>query len=139
MAVLNAECKKVTLKREDINKGIEKLGPPRMRSDRDFRKQSIMTLRTLLLENKLMAFMSLLMGGIAEAPRLGLDSLIRLLFERSGGFFEIPSELVYLVNMNGLSKANRDIMLRLIEGINKMGLERDGKPVRVRTRARPSP
>jgi len=33
---------------------------------------------------------------------MSLDSLIRLLFERSGGLFETPSELVYFVNMKGL-------------------------------------
>ncbi len=139
LAVLQAECEKVTSKREDINKGIKNLGTPGKRSDRDFRKQSIMTLRTLLLENSLMAFMALLMGYITEAPRMGLDSLIRLLFERNGGFYETPSELVYFVNMNGLSKSNRETMHKLIEGINKMGLKRDGKPVSARARARPSP
>ena len=36
------------------------LGPPRERADRDFRTQTLMTVRTLLLENALMAFMSVL-------------------------------------------------------------------------------
>src|SRR3989440_5751759 len=36
------------------------IGPPRERADRDFRKQTIMTVRTLLLENALMAFMVVL-------------------------------------------------------------------------------
>ena len=35
-------------------------GSPGERADRDFRKQTIMTFRTLLLENALMAFMVLL-------------------------------------------------------------------------------
>ncbi len=139
LAVMNADYKKVASKREDIEKKIKKLGPPGKRSDRDFRKQSIMTFRTLLLENKLMAFMSLLMGCITEAPRMGLESLIRLLFERSGGFYETPSELVYLVNMNGLSKTNTETMTKLIEGVNKMGLKKDGKPVRARARSRAGP
>ncbi|MCP4682410.1 MAG: hypothetical protein GY864_08745 [Desulfobacterales bacterium] len=124
LAVMNDDYKNVASKREDIEKKVEKIGPPGKRSDRDFRKQSIMTFRTLLLENKLMVFMSLLMGCIAEAPRMGLESLIRLLFERSGGFYETPAELVYSLNMNGLSKSNRVTMLKLIEGINKMELEK---------------
>ena len=33
------------------------IGPPQERADRDFRTQTIMTIRTLLLENALMAFM----------------------------------------------------------------------------------
>ena len=36
------------------------IGPPRERADRDFSKQKIMTVRTLLLENALMAFMVVL-------------------------------------------------------------------------------
>lgn len=38
------------------------LGPPKERADRDFRKQTIMTCRTLLLENALRAFMAVLLG-----------------------------------------------------------------------------
>ncbi len=57
---------------------------------------------------------------------MSLDSLIRLLFERSGGLFETPSELVYFVNMKGLSKPDKLTMCKLIEGLNKMGLERGG-------------
>ena len=101
--------------------------------------QSIMTLRTLLLENALIAFMTLLMAHVAGSLSMNLDSLIKLLFERSGGLFETPSELVYLVNMKGLSKSNKENMNKLIEGLNKMGLEKDGKPVRVRARGHPNP
>ena len=39
---------------------VEALGSPKERADRDFRKQTIMTCRTLLLENALMAFMAAL-------------------------------------------------------------------------------
>ncbi len=139
LAVMNADYAKVTSEQEDIIKGIDGLGPPGERADRDFRKQSIMTFRTQLLENSLIAFMSLVMANITGALSMNLDSLIRLLFKRSGGFFETPSELVYLVNMNGLSKSNRVTMLELIEGINKMELKSDGKPVSVRARGRPIP
>ncbi len=139
MAVLIADGEKATSKWEDFNKGVENLGSPMKRPDHDFRKQRIITLRALLLVNKLMAFLSLLMRCITEALRMSLDSLIGFLFERSGGFFETPVELVYLVNVNGLSKTNIVTMLKLIEGINKMGLERDEKPVSARARVRPSP
>ncbi len=138
LAVMNADYTNAASKQEDIIKGIDGLGPPGERADRDFRKQSIMTFRTLLLENSLMAFMSLLMECITIFPSMSLDSLIRLLFERSGAFFETSSVLVYLVNMNGLSKSNKETMLKLIKGINKMGLEKDGKPVSVRVRGRPN-
>jgi len=36
------------------------LGPAGQRADRDFRKQAIMTIRTLFLENMLRAFMAAL-------------------------------------------------------------------------------
>ncbi len=39
---------------------VEALGPPKERADRDFRTQTIMTCRTLLWENVLMAFMAAL-------------------------------------------------------------------------------
>jgi hypothetical protein len=40
------------------------LGAPRERADRDFRQQTIMTCRTVLLENALMAFMAILLGHL---------------------------------------------------------------------------
>jgi len=132
---MNADYAKAASKQEDITESIDEIGPPGERADRDFRKQSIMTFRTLLLENSLIAFMSLLMANITGAFSMNLDSLIRLLSERSGGFFETPSELVCLVNMNGLSKSNRVIMLELIEGMNRMEIKHDGKPVSVRAEA----
>jgi hypothetical protein len=139
LEALNAECEEEESKREKIKKAVENLGPPGKRSDRDFRKQSIMTLRTLLLENSLMAFMALLMACVTQPFSMNLGSLIELLFKRNGGFFETPSEVVYLINMKGLSKSNRLKMHKLIEGLNKIGLERDGKPVRVNARAGPGP
>ncbi len=139
LAVLNAEYTKAELKQQKIKEGIDKLGPPGERSDRDFRKQKIMTLRTLLLENMLIEFMSLLMSCIAGGFCMNLDSLIRLLFERSGGLFETPFESVYWVNMKGLSKSKKRTMCKLVEGLNKMALKKDGKPVSIRTRGHPNP
>src|SRR6267143_3038388 len=53
------------------------IGPPRERADRDFRKQTIMTCRTLLLENALMAFM---VGLCEQLPtKVSLDCILRLL------------------------------------------------------------
>ena len=47
------------------------LGPPGERADRDFRKQTIMTIRTLLLENALMAFMAALLGTLQTQGEFG--------------------------------------------------------------------
>ena len=57
-------------------------GLPRERADRDFRKQTIMTVRTLLLENALTSFIAVLLGHLNL--KVSLDCLLRILFERSG-------------------------------------------------------
>src|SRR6266704_2414941 len=49
-------------KRDQLAEPAAALGPPRERADRDFRKQTLMTVRTLLLENALMSFMAVLGG-----------------------------------------------------------------------------
>ena len=58
------------------------LGSPRQRADRDFRKQTIMTVRTLLLENALTSFMAVLVGTLTV--KVSLDCILHILFERSG-------------------------------------------------------
>jgi hypothetical protein len=49
------------------------IGPPRERADRDFRQQTIMTVRTLLLENALMAFRVVLCGRLQT--KVSLDCI----------------------------------------------------------------
>jgi len=79
------------------------IGPPRERADRDFRTQTIMTCRTLLLENALMAFM---VGLCEQLPtKVSLDCILRLLFARSGTRIETVSQVVYWVNTAGFSVA----------------------------------
>ena len=51
------------------------IGPPQERADRDFRKQTIMTIRTLLLENALMAFMVALCEHLPR--KVSLDCILR--------------------------------------------------------------
>ena len=51
---LEIKLEDTKLKKQKIKEGIEKNGPPKERADRDFRKQLIMTIRTLCLENCLM-------------------------------------------------------------------------------------
>ena len=69
------------------------LGPSRERADRDFRKQTIMTLRTLLLENALTSCMAVLLGGLDL--QVSLDCILRVLFERSGARMETDSHALY--------------------------------------------
>jgi hypothetical protein len=64
LVVLDKELKDVQHKQARLTEQAAALGPPGKRADRDFRKQTIMTIRTLLLENTLRAFMVVLLGTL---------------------------------------------------------------------------
>ena len=106
------------------------LGPPRQRADRDFRKQTLMTLRTLWLENALRAFMVVLWGTL-QTP-VSLERVLHLLFERSGARMETNSQVVYWVNTAGLSVPYRRVLTEIVDGLCAMDLRDQGKPIRVR-------
>ena len=111
------------------------IGPPRERADRDFRKQTIMTVRTLLLENALMAFMGVLYGLIQT--KVSLDCILHLLFERSGSRMETASQVVYWVNTTGLSLPYRRLLREVVDGLCAMELKDQGKPIHVRLKDMP--
>src|SRR5438874_3140659 len=111
------------------------IGPPRERADRDFRKQTIMTVRTLLLENALMAFMVVLCGRLQT--KVSLDCLLRILFERSGSRMATASQVVYWVNTAGLSLPYRRLLSEVVDGLCAMELKDQGKPIRVRLKDMP--
>jgi hypothetical protein len=111
------------------------LGPPGERADRDFRKQTIMTFRTLLLENALMAFMVLLWGRLQT--KISVDCLLRILFERSGARMETASQVVYWVNTAGLSVAYQRLLTEVVAGLCAMDLQEQGKLIRVRLKDLP--
>jgi hypothetical protein len=108
---------------------MEALGPPKERADRDFRKQTIMTCRTLLLENALMAVMAVLLGNLHS--KVSLACVLHLLFERSGASLETASEIVYWVNTTGLSLPYRRLLEEVVDGLSAMDLRAQGKPIRV--------
>jgi hypothetical protein len=108
---------------------IEAIGPPKERADRDFRKQTIMTCRTLLLENALMAFMAALLAQIQS--QVSLECVLSILFERSGARLETASEVVYWVNTTGLSLSYRRLLEGIVDGLGAMGLRHQSKPIRV--------
>jgi hypothetical protein len=105
------------------------IGPPRERADRDFRKQTIMTVRTLLLENALMAFMVALCEHLQS--KVSLDCILRILFERSGARMETVSQVVYWVNTAGVSLPYRRLLAEVVEGLCAMELRDQGKSIRV--------
>jgi len=108
---------------------IDALGPPKERADRDFRKQTIMTCRTLLLENALVAFMTTLLTHLPE--KVSLECVLRLLFERSGACLETASEIVYWVNTTGLSQSYRRLLEEGSDGLCAMDLRAQGKSMRI--------
>ena len=111
------------------------LGPPRERADREVRQQTIMTVRTLLLENRLKAFMAVLLG--TRQTKGSVERVVRLLFERSGARMETHSQVVYWVNTTGVSVPSRRVLTTLVEGLCPRDLREQGPPIRVCLRAMP--
>jgi len=111
------------------------LGPAGPRADRDFRKQTVMTMRTLWLENMLRAFMVALLATLHT--KVSLQQVLSLLFERSGSRMETPSQVVYWVNTTGLSLSNRRLLREIVEGLCAMDLQEKGKPIHVRLKDMP--
>ncbi|MBF0233116.1 MAG: hypothetical protein HQK65_08780 [Desulfamplus sp.] len=126
------ECKK---KIEKIATDIEEIGPAGERSDRDFRKQMIMTIRTFHLENFLMIFLSILteLSGI----KIGIDNLIETLFNRTGQYIETSFEITYWINAKGVSAPYKKKIVKLAEAYNMMRLSRNGKPIQLKVRESP--
>ena len=100
-----------------------------------FRSQTIMTCRTLLLENALMAFMVVLLGNLQT--KVSVECLLRLLFERSGARMETSSQVVYWVNTTGLSMSYRRLLSEVVAGLCAMDLRDHGTPIRVRLKDMP--
>src|SRR5215471_18369390 len=111
------------------------LGPLRERADRDFRKQTIMTIRTLLLENALTSFMAVLFGLLTMT--MSLDCLLKILFERSGARVVTASQVIYWVNTAGLSGPYHRLLVEIVAGLCAMDLQYQGKPIQVRLKATP--
>jgi flagellar motor protein MotB len=111
------------------------LGPAGQRADRDFRTQTIMPMRTLLLEHCLRAFMGALSAMVS--PTVSVPQVLSLLFARSGSRIETSSQVLYWVNSAGLSLANRRLLREIAQGLCAMGLQEKGKPVHVRLKDLP--
>ena len=133
---LQQELQKAIAKEEQLNAHLNALGAPKQRADRDCRKQTIMTIRTLLLENALLSFLGALCATLKE--KISLECLLKLLFERSGSCLETSSEVIYWVNTAGLSGAYKETLGKVAEGIGAMNLTCRGKPICVRLREAPT-
>jgi len=94
-----------------------------------------MTVRTLLLENALMSFIAVLLGHLQTTVSLGC--LLSLLFDRSGCRVETGSQVLYWVSTAGLSVPYRRLLTEIAQGLCAMGLQDQGKPIRVRLKDMP--
>lgn len=135
LLTLEPACKEAKAQQAKCSEHASPLGPAGQRADRDFRKQTIMTMRTLLLENLRRAFMGAL--AATRHTKVSLPQVLRLLFERSGSRMETPSQVVYWVNSVGLSLATRRLLGEIVEGLCAMGLQEQGKPIHVRLKDMP--
>jgi hypothetical protein len=134
LAVLATELKDAQHTQAQLAEQVQAVGPSGQRADRDFRKQTIMTIRTLLLENTLRAFMVALLGTLQT--KVSLETILHLLFERSGARIETSSQGVYWVNTAGLSVPYRHLLIKVVEGLCAMDLKDQGKPIYVRLKDR---
>ena len=130
------KLKKASAKRAEIEKKLSAVGEAKQRADRDFRKQTIMTFRTLFLENKLISFLFALGGHMSG--KISLETLLEMFFDRSGSRLESDSQIIYWVNTQNLSAGYHETLVDVVEGINAMGLKRKGKRILVRMRAGPT-
>ena len=130
LAVVEKESKDAQAQHTKLAAHASALGPPRERADRDFRKQTIMTIRTLLLENALTSFMAVLVGTLTM--QVSLDCLLPLLFARSGARMETDSQMIYWISTTGLSAAYQRLLTAVVDGLCAMDLRDQGKPIRVR-------
>ena len=135
LAELRGELDGLNRKAKLAEEKVEALGPPKQRADRDFRKQKVMTFRTLLLENLLVRFLLVLTEQLDE--KISLSCLIELFFKRSGGYVETFREIAYWIDTDGLSLKNKRILRKVADGVCRMNLNRNGKPVRVELRSSP--
>jgi len=129
-AVLDKELEDAHHTQDHLAEQVQALGPTRERADRDFRKQTIMTVRTLLLENALRAFMIALLGLLQT--KVSLEMILHLLFERSGARMETNSQVVYWVNTAGLSVPYRRVLTEIVNGLCALDVRDQGKPICVR-------
>ena len=136
LGVIQEELAKALEKLKKLLEQLRALGTRKKRADRDFRKQTIMTIRTLLLENALVSFLAVLCATLDE--KISQECLLNLLFERSGSCLETASEIIYWVNTAGLSVAYRETLGKIVEGLCVMNLMCHGKPIRVRLREAPT-
>ena len=135
LVTLEHELQDAKGKHAKLAEQVATLGPAGQRADRDFRKQTIMTIRTLFLENMLRAFMAVLLATLPIV--VSLEQVLGLLFERRGARMETSSQVIYWVNTAGLSLSNRLLLDKIVEGLSAMDLQDQSKQIYIRLKDMP--
>jgi len=130
LAVWDKELAEAHHNQDHLAEQVQAFGPTRERADRDCRKQTIMTVRTLWLENALRACMIALVGLLQT--KVSWEMIWHLLFERSGARMETNSQVVYWVNTAGLSVPYRRVLTEIVNGLCALDVRDQGKPICVR-------
>jgi hypothetical protein len=134
-AVVDKERKDAQHKHARLAEHAAAVGPPGKRADRDCRTQTIRTMRTLLLENALRAFMGVLLEALQT--KVSLACVLSLLLARSGARMETASQVIYWINTTGLSVPYRYLLAEIVKGLCTMDLRDQGKPIPVRLKDMP--
>jgi hypothetical protein len=132
---LEQACKEATAHQAQGSEHASTLGPAGQRAARDCRQQTIMTMRTRLLEHVRRAFL-----GVRWATRHtkgSFQQVLRRLFARSGSRMETPSPVLSWVNSTGFSLSHRRLLREVAHGLCAMGLQEKGQPVPVRLKDMP--
>lgn len=133
---LQKEKNEISTRQEAEKKKLDTFDEAKERADRDTRKQEIMTARTLILENFLVAFWAAL--SIHLKQKVSFETLIALFFNRSGSCTETPLEKIYWIDTQGLSVSNELILGDIVQAVTAMNIKCRGKTVRVRMKRRGS-
>ncbi|MBF0236281.1 MAG: hypothetical protein HQM12_01130 [SAR324 cluster bacterium] len=117
---------------QELQQQRQTLGDTKQRADRDFRKQTVMTFRTLFLENSLRAFLFALNSKMPK--RISLELLLVLFFQRDGALVETSSRKTWWIDAGGLSLSNQRLLSQVVEGINALQLTQQGKSIEAHIR-----
>lgn len=103
----------------------KEMGPTGERADRDFRKQYIMTFRTLFLENILREFIHSLVKSMKNP--VDTETILSLFFFHRAICLETPHEILYQFDCRSLSQKYQRILKDIIDGFNAISLTHNGK------------
>jgi cell division protein FtsB len=131
LAKLQAQQVELQKKIATLNSQKRLLGTPSARSDRDFRKQTIMTFRSLCLFANIKAFFILLCSALKEP--ISLDVFLELFFFRPGFLIEQDSQFLYYLDSQNLSSKYQCVLEDIISRFNSISLAHREKPILIQS------